>query len=912
MAEEVEGISGTVGLDNTSFKTKADEIYRQIRLVESGFRASAAAVGDWSQDATTLEARIGALNSKIELQAKLVENTRVEYEKMVEAEGADSKAAQDLEIKLNKQTETLNKMKVELGETTEALSEVENGSEEMGDATEDAGKDVEDLGDKSQTLRGVLTGLTATVKLSVAAFVAMIGILVAVAAAIGGLVFTSADAADQLAALAAQTGISTDRLQEMKFAGEQLGTNLETITGSQAKLIRSMSAAREGTGAQAETFARLGVRVTDANGKLRDSEAVFGDVLDALKRIKDPTERDAAAMAIFGKSAQELNPLIDAGSEGLAKYAKQAHEMGAVVDSETVDALANFKDQVDGIKAGLQGTAATVAGAFVPAFSGIAGQVESYMRDVAQVVRDSGGDLGKMAIGLGKLLILGLKDVLRQAPELLQAGVDVIKSVTDGIQSFLPQLLPVAIKILQQFVTFLGQGLPIMAKAAIGILNQLIQGLLPLLPLLVDAALNIIVALAQGLTDAAPTLLPAVAQVIADIAQTLVDNLPTIILTATKLLTALAQGLTSAVKILGPAAPVILKALIDGLLQNRTELAFAAGELVGALAAFFIAENDQMVQAMIALINILFQSLPPDMLQELGATLIAGFLTGMQNGSTQAAQAMQAQFQREWSEGLAGWGRFFAGLGRAMQKSWNDGLAGWRNYFTGLSKSFQTAWSNGLAGWSNYLSGIANSFQTSWNNGLTGWGNFLNGLANSFQTAWNNGLTGWGNFLSGLASSFQTAWTNGLTGWGDFLDDLVGLVDGVLDDLFTAGGDLVDSLWDGIDDAWDDLLDGLNGLIEQIPEAIQELLGLTSGESGNVGESLVQGLGANIVKEVRQARAALLGGFGTAGNFGGATAFAGASSSSTDNSLHLHANTIIFQGPQTKGTVAAAVKEKRY
>lgn len=910
MAEEVEGISGTVGLDNTNFKTKADEIYRQIRLVETGFRASAAAVGDWSQDATTLEARIAALNSKIELQAQLVANTRAEYEKMVEAEGADSKAAQDLEIKLNKQTETLNKMKVELGETTEALAEVEGGSEEMGDATEDAGQDVEELGDKSQNLRGVLTGLTATVKLSVAAFVAMVGILIAVAAAVGGLVFTSADAADQLAELSAQTGISTESLQEMKFAGEQLGTSLETITGSQAKLIRSMSAARDGTGAQAETFARLGVRVTDANGKLRDSQAVFGDVLDALKRIKDPTERDAAAMAIFGKSAQELNPLIDAGSEGLEKYAKQAHEMGAVVDSETIDALANFKDQVDGIKAGLQGTATTIAGVFVPAFSGVAGQVQSYLQDVARVVQESGGDLGKMATGLGKLLILGLKDVLHQAPELLQAGVDTIKSVTDGIQSFLPELLPVAVEILQQLVTFLGRGLPIMAKAAIGILNQLIQSLLPLLPLLIDAALKIIVALAEGLTDAAPTLLPAVAQVIADIAQTLVDNLPTIVLTATKLLTALAQGLTSAVKVLGPAAPVILQALIDGLLENRTELAFAAGELVGALAAFFMEEHDQLVQAMIALINILFQSLPPDMLQELGATLIAGFLTGIQNGSTQAAQTMQAQFQREWSAGLTGWQNYFSGLGKLLRSYDAQANAAWRKIFTDIGNALRDFGIQANAEWNNFFAGLGNTFSQAETNLITSWNGFLSTIVNAAngikQSLYDTGDAFIDNLWNGISAGKDAF----ATSWSGFIDNIVTTANGIKQSLYDAGDAFIDNLWNGINDSWATLIASLQGLINQLPEGIRDLLGLTSGDSGEAfGESLAQGFGRSLANEVRQARAAL-GDFGR-GNLSGAAAFAGVSSS-TDNSLHLHANTIIFQGPQTQGTIAAAVKEKRY
>ena len=41
----------------------------------------------------------------------------------------------------------------------------------------------------------------------------------------------------------------------------------------------------------------------------------IGKVIDALGKVTNETERDALAMQILGKSAQELNPLIEAGSQ---------------------------------------------------------------------------------------------------------------------------------------------------------------------------------------------------------------------------------------------------------------------------------------------------------------------------------------------------------------------------------------------------------------------------------------------------------------------------------------------------------------------------------------------------------------------------------------------------------------------
>ena len=81
-----------------------------------------------------------------------------------------------------------------------------------------------------------------------------------------------------------------------------------------------------------EAFKALKVKAVDPlTGKLRDSNDVFYEVVDALGKVKNETERDAIAMALMGKSARELNPLIEAGGWGKnAGACKDAHDMGYV------------------------------------------------------------------------------------------------------------------------------------------------------------------------------------------------------------------------------------------------------------------------------------------------------------------------------------------------------------------------------------------------------------------------------------------------------------------------------------------------------------------------------------------------------------------------------------------------------
>ncbi|MDF2881672.1 MAG: hypothetical protein K0R54_2229 [Clostridiaceae bacterium] len=171
-----------------------------------------------------------------------------------------------------------------------------------------------------------------------------------IAAGVGAAANSALESADNLIKLADQTGLTTTELQELQYVGGQVGVELDTIAGAQAKLTKAMSGARDGTGAQADAFKTLGISVTDANGQLRNAQDVMGETLNKLNGIENETERDALSMAIFGKSAMELNPLMKLGADGIAEMKQNAHDMGIVMDEETIASLDNFGDSMEGLK----------------------------------------------------------------------------------------------------------------------------------------------------------------------------------------------------------------------------------------------------------------------------------------------------------------------------------------------------------------------------------------------------------------------------------------------------------------------------------------------------------------------------------------------------------------------------------
>ena len=414
MADQTSSLSASVGLDTTDYKTAVSSLNREMRVVESGFKASAASLQDWGKDATGLEMRIEALNKTTDIQRQKVDAVRKEYERVRAEKGENARATQELEIKLNRETETLNKMERELGKTEESLGKMRGGADEAGDEVKDLDKKTEDATGSLGGLGKVASGLGSVLEVGVKAVAGLALAVAGVSGAIAKLVLDSAEAAGELGDLSAKTGIAKESLQEMDYASEMLGTSNDTISSSLARMIKTMGDAKEQgldyasalseakqanreldqavaagkltteeaaskmknlndieLGDYARAFDTLGVKITGANGELRDSEAVFYDVVEALSGVENATERDALAMDIFGRSAMELNPLIKAGSDEIARLREEAHEVGAVVDDDTIAALESFDDQIVSLKASLSGTAKTLAGAFLPGFSGI-------------------------------------------------------------------------------------------------------------------------------------------------------------------------------------------------------------------------------------------------------------------------------------------------------------------------------------------------------------------------------------------------------------------------------------------------------------------------------------------------------------------------------------------------------------
>ncbi|SMC39420.1 hypothetical protein [Papillibacter cinnamivorans] len=200
--------------------------------------------------------------------------------------------------------------------------------------------------------------------------------IVGAVAGLTGLAVKASETADELIAMSNQLGISTSSLQKLQYASRFVDVSVEDMAKGMAKTTKAMGAAVSAGDDYIEIADGLKVSIKNSNGSLKDSEQMFYDAVDALGGMTDETQREIAAQELFGKSYQDIMPLINAGSGALEAYGEEAEKVGAVLDDQTVSSLGSFNDIIEKLKAIVESAGAKIGAAFVPVLEKLAPMIE--------------------------------------------------------------------------------------------------------------------------------------------------------------------------------------------------------------------------------------------------------------------------------------------------------------------------------------------------------------------------------------------------------------------------------------------------------------------------------------------------------------------------------------------------------
>ena len=376
---------------NTKFSLSGEKEYKAaISQIGDGMRVLNSEMrkveSEYAKNADSVEALTkvnDVLERKIYSQTEKIETLKAALQTSAEKYGVADKRTMAWQASLNNAEAELNKMNAELDENNEALEKSGANGTKFQQAMEKVKDSVAKAKEEGTGAKGVfdnlkesfaggkgeavglgdaiggaadklgvqlpegatkalnsLNGINAGTAAAVGGFAALVAAVVKVEKQLMSITKESAAYAKEIKTLASVTGQSTEQIQEFQYASDMIGVSYDRVKDSLKEITNKMQEAQNGSEDTAKAFETLGVKIEGTDGNLRSADAVFYDVIDSLGNMQNQAQRDALAMDLMSESAQELNPLIEVGSEGLKQYTDEAHEMGYVLDNEAVEALA--------------------------------------------------------------------------------------------------------------------------------------------------------------------------------------------------------------------------------------------------------------------------------------------------------------------------------------------------------------------------------------------------------------------------------------------------------------------------------------------------------------------------------------------------------------------------------------------
>lgn len=363
------------------------EIDKELNAVKKSLKFNPENVDLWRQKQTLLSEKIEETKKRVDLLRQA--------QKQMDTDGVDKNSAQyrELQREIIESESKLKHFNAEQKKIQAALSPLGQFSSKMkgvGSALENAG----------QKMKGF----------SVAA-----GIVVG---ALSGMAVKAAQSADDINTMSKIYSLSTKDLQKYSLAANQVDVSVETIAKSHVKLEKNMLSAAQGSKNQAEAFKTLGVEYKNTDGSLRNADDVWTDLIKSLGTMANETERDAYAMQLMGKSAAELNPLIENNGETYERLGQLFEKYGLdYIDQETLDKANEFNDLLDDTRSigqlMIQTVGANLSAVLAPALETITdliGKIAGWLANLNPTVLAAVGAVSAV-IAVGAPLLIGLGKV---------------------------------------------------------------------------------------------------------------------------------------------------------------------------------------------------------------------------------------------------------------------------------------------------------------------------------------------------------------------------------------------------------------------------------------------------------------------------------------------------------------------
>lgn len=608
---------------------KIAEEKKAITELKNSYSQMATQYNDQKKKTEELAKTYDKEKQKLDTIKKTLGESSPEYKKQAEAVDKLEKELKESEQAETKMSNALQKMGNDLTNAETQVVKAENSLDKMNTELEDSGKGAEKAGVDFKKFGEVAT---VAVKALAVAVTAVATATVGLGKAVYDISKETAQYGDTIDKESQKLQISAKTYQELDYAMRRNGSSIGDVSKAIKGITQDLGAMADGSGDVRDIYKELGVSLTDTNGNVKSAEDVLLGSIDALARMEDTTKRNDLATQMFGKSYQEMLPLLNAGGDGIKALMQEAEDYGMVMSDEAVKASAEFTDSMTRLQGTAQGLKNTLGAELLPSITlitdGLADLLAGNEGAVDTIKQGADELLGRVStlMPLVTEMVSGLAStVMEEAPQLMG-------TIASGLMDNLPILLSGLSNIASQVLGLLIELAPKLVNTVVDIIPQIVEGLTDALPSLVTAGIEIISSLIEGVGEMLPEVVDAITKVIPKLVEAIAEGLPQIIKAGTVLLQGILDAIPIVVENIIPELGNMITAILNALTESADILSDAGLELFGVLTNDVLPTiidllTNEAPKLITTVINVLMKSIGK--LQSAGTKLFGGLIVGL-------------------------------------------------------------------------------------------------------------------------------------------------------------------------------------------------------------------------------------------------------------------------------------------
>jgi hypothetical protein len=171
-----------------------------------------------------------------------------------------------------------------------------------------------------------------------------------------------AEKGDEISRTSRSLGMSAEALQKLRYAAKMADIPAETLTGALRKMSVNLGQLATRQGSLYTHLSRTNPALARQLYNTKDNNKAFLLLMDAINHTSNAQERAALTVAAFGKSGQDMLPLIMKGSGAIAAMGDEAKRLGLVMSDDAAKAGEKFHESLKRITVVGQGLLYNVLG----------------------------------------------------------------------------------------------------------------------------------------------------------------------------------------------------------------------------------------------------------------------------------------------------------------------------------------------------------------------------------------------------------------------------------------------------------------------------------------------------------------------------------------------------------------------